>query len=661
MEATRQLTSSNMINSYLFLSKPISDPAPPEAPSEMFKTRLGVEFDLADDLILQDRIPIYSPSPHQQDLRNCFDVLNAKFTQHLSRDTQLLVIVDEVDLSRLNPLRNRGWESLVAMLIQAFPEVRWIFGKIKGCPSNDKTNALREQWMGNTPSQTVPQQIISEITDLRKHWEAIRDAHAINLLFEPMGSPLFDGSGLRHWIRTIILLDSYDNRKREVAPYLPKRRDLAVVLDEERDFRDLHALMVYGRGLRVKSIESWSEARHSLGADAMNAANARTYEHLLTVEDIFLNYPDQTVSEMSDLDKRVNNQNLPLLAKFQHRRFVTVGHDQSSQLVNLKKHLRDKRLKHFGPYRLRQSNQLALKPAAGIYSLWKSMGLHRHLRDALEEFESQSSQFSGGIDNNNHSSPGRLLEIAECLIVRAKKHREEINSVSDAVYCAMLAIQAYELLGGLTPVSSHEALTLRHEFEVTAECQFSGVQHHLDVRSRMIDIQRQVQSISRYFGSTKRKRKIAALNAELAIVGRLVDVLRKYDQFDEERILLTRLRQIHRKLFFADLPLVVRPVEILPAYAERLLASFPLFVVAIFSWIALIGFVYSTAFDIDYGEGLAAAFFTFVGIGSSGGESVWKPGDGLTPGFCMVSFAVLLGFVHLGIFISYLNTLINRK
>jgi hypothetical protein len=655
-----------MICNYIFLRKPVGDSTTPEypygvAPNTLFRSRLGIPFPAADDLILQDRIPIYSSSPHYQDLRNCFDVLAAKIAQHLSRDRQLVVIVDEVDLRRLNPLRNRGWESLIAMLVQAFPELRWIFGRIKGCPSENEIDALRKQWQTNPHTNSVPQQIDSEIEDLRKHWEAIRDAHAINLLFEPMGSCLFDGSGLRHWIRTIILLDSYDNRKREAAPYLPKRKDLAVVLDEERDFRDLHALMAYGRGLRVKSIESWSEARHSLGVDERDAADERTYDHVLTVEDIFLNYPDQTVSGMSDLDERVKDQCLPLLSKFQHRRFVTVGHDQSVNLCVLDKHLQDQRLKYFGRHRLKRSQQLALKPAAGIYSLWKSMGLHRHLSETLEEFEYQSSPFPLGSDDNNHSSPGRLLEIAECLIARAKKHRAEINSVSDAVYCAMLAIQAYELLGGLTPVLSHEALTLRHEFEVTAECQFSGVQHHLDVRSRMIDIQRQVQSISRYFGSTKRKRKIAALNAELAIVGRLVDVLRKYDQFDEERILLTRLRQIHRKLFFADLPLVVKPVEILPAYAERLLASFPLFVVAIFSWIALIGFAYSTAFDIDYGEGLAAAFFTFVGIGSSGGESVWKPGDGLTPGFCMVSFSVLLGFVHLGIFISYLNTLINRK
>jgi hypothetical protein len=655
-----------MINTYLFLSKPNGDSAPAEcadgvAPSELFSRRLGVELKLADDLILQDRIPIYSCLPYQQDLRNCFDVLAAKFTQHLSRDRQLVIIVDEVDLRRLNPLRNRGWESLVAMLIQAFPEVRWIFGKIKGCPSENETDALREQWQTNPHTNSVPQEIELAIADLRTHWEAIRDAHAFSLLFEPMGSPLFDGSGLRHWIRTIILLDSYDNRKREAAPYLPKRKDLAVVLDEERDFRDLHALMAYGRGLRVKSIESWSEARHSLGVDERDAADERTYDHVLTVEDIFLNYPDQTVSGMSNLDERVKDQNLPLLAKFQHRRFVTVGHNQSGTISNLEIHLRNQRLKHLGRYRLRLPQQLALKPAAGIYSLWKSMGLHRHLRDALEEFEYQSSQFPLGSDDNNHSSPGRLLEIAECLIARAKKHRAGINSVSDAVYCAMLAIQAYELLGGLTPVLSHEALTLRHEFEVTAECQFSGVQHHLDVRSRMIDIQQEVQYISRYFGSTKRKRKIAALNAELAIVGRLVDVLRKYDQFDEERILLTRLRQIHRKLFFADRPLVVKPLEILPAYAERLLTSFPLFVVAIFAWIAVIGFAHSKLFGIDHGEGLAAAFFTFIGIGSSGGESVWKPGDGVTPGFCMVSFTVLLGFVHLGIFISYLNTIINRK
>ena len=672
-----------MLKSYVCLIKSEGDSATPEssegvAPSELFRSRLGIQFELADGLIQQHRIPIYSSLPHQQDLRNCFDVLAARITQHLSRDKQLVVIVDEVDLRRLNPLRNRGWESLIAMLIQAFPEVRWVFGKIKGCPSKTEIEELRQRWMEAAVGKKLPADIEELLCEpqvnsamprvnplvpscnLRKFWGEIRDSHSVRLLFESLGSPLFDDSGLRYWIRTIIRLDSLDDRRRRIALYLRKRKDLAVVLDEERDFRNLHGLMAYGRGLRVNAVDSWSGAKRFLASSQRDDEGSRTYDHVLTIEDVFLNYPDQTVTGMSDLGERDNKQHLPLLARFRHRRFVTVGHDQSGKQRRLEQQLRDQRLKHYGKYRLRLSHQLILKPAAGIYSLWNSMGLHRHLQEELREFNSKDYQSSRDTDDN-HSSPGRLLEIAECLLSRAKRQRGDINSVSDAVLCAVLAIQAYELLGGLTPVLSLEALTLRHEFEVIAECQFTGVQHHLDVRSRLKHIQEQVKSISRYFGNTKKKERIAALNAELAIVGRLVDVLRKFDQFDEERFLLRRLRQIHRKLFFAKAPSIVKPLEVFPAYAERLVASFPLFVLAIFAWITAIGFAHSKLFPIDFGEGIAAAFMTFFGTGPSGGEQVWKSGDGWTLGFSLMSLTVLLGFVHLGLFVSYVYTIINRK
>jgi hypothetical protein len=635
--------------------------APSElAPQDLFEKLLGVEFPLADELILQKKIPIHTPAPHQQDLRDCFNVLAAAITEHLCRDKQLVAIVDAVDLCRLNPLRNRGWESLVAMLIQAFPEVRWIFGKVLGCPSDEEIKKLSEDWRQTLGAPEFQESVAHEIAQLRTHWGEVRDNHEVSLLFEPLGSPLFDDGGLRHWIRTVIRVGAVDDPQRREAAYLRKRRDLAVVLDEERDFRDFHALMAYGRGLRVNAIETWSEAKRSLDSSQLTVAAKKTYQHLLTIEDVYLNYPDQTVTGMSNLDDRVENENLPLLAEFKHRRFVTVGHDRSRKRSELDCQLRILRLKHSGRHRLRRTQQMILKPAAGIYNLWYAMGLDRHLREELEDFQPKRRRSLHDTEDD-HSSPGRLLRIAECLIARAKRHRGEIHSVSDAVNCAMLAIQAYELLGGLTPVLSLEALTLRHELEVIAECQFAGVQHHLDIKSRMADIRQQVESISRYCGSTKSKRKLAAFNAELAIVGRLVDVFRKYDQFDEERILLTRIRAIHRKLKFLSNPAAFKPLEIFPAYAERLLASFPLFLFAIFAWIVVVGVAHWHFIGINLDEGIAAAFMTFLGTGSSGGESVWKPGDGMTLGFGLVSFTILLGFVHLGIFISHLYSIINRK
>ena len=53
------------------------------------------------------------------------------------------------------------------------------------------------------------------------------------------------------------------------------------------------------------------------------------------------------------------------------------------------------------------------------------------------------------------------------------------------MYGALLALEAQELLANRTPTTALEALAVRHELEVTAECMFYGVEYNFDVRRRL--------------------------------------------------------------------------------------------------------------------------------------------------------------------------------
>ena len=161
--------------------------------------------------------------------------------------------------------------------------------------------------------------------------------------------------------------------------------------------------------------------------------------------------------------------------------------------------------------------------------------------------------------------------VAENLILRAESSAGSVETVAEAAQGAVLAVDAEELTGGRTPTTAVEALTLKHRFEVMAECQFCGVAYHIWMKPRLDEIAEETTAICKWFHAGQRKN--AALNAEMHIVNQLVGILREFNRFDEEQICLNRIRRLHNTLWMRQKPsrLIFWPVL---RYLELLLSSF---------------------------------------------------------------------------------------
>jgi len=514
-------------------------------------------WDEAGDGAIEEWLSLpYGPRAGEQ-----FDRAAAFIFKSLNGGRILTVLVDQLNPLLMNPLRANGWPTLVAMLVLAFPEVRWHALVLTGRP--------REGFSGEAAQEL-------------ERWQSFQAQHGITALFDPRGTPLFDGYGLRQHVLDCMFHDEDQERRNHRSTYrirgsVPGREALATVLDEEEGYRWLLAYMAYRHGFRVCAIAFWQEAVQLLGPEGHLARTNRkplqpqsqAASFLLSLEDWFLSYPDQIVPSMSDLRRRSTLLPALTLQGPPLRRFLTVGHQhQPSVKVDYREsilaEIRNRELAATG-YPLQRDQQLSFKPASGLYTLWKELGLDRDWNSSGrhswdEAIRKKHSGLAPGffwppevIDGeyghdveDGHSSPGRLLHIAEHLLDRANASIKEVNTATEALRGAVLATQALELLGGKTPTVSVEALLLKHAFEVTAECQFPGVEYHLNLKERLTDIRKNLASMSVWLHQQRRMDFV--LNAEAQILSRLTAILEEYGEYEEAELCHQELRDLHRKI-----------------------------------------------------------------------------------------------------------------
>jgi hypothetical protein len=480
--------------------------------------------------------------------------------------------------------------------------------------------------------------------------------------------PLTDGCGLREMIRQQTAFKKPGGQTQECFPL---RSHCFVSLDEEQDYAFFNAYTAYRFGYRAMAPLCWEEAERQLNTAGKVQA---------VFEDVFLQYPDQPenlVPPMSYLKAR--DQKLPALKTVTARLLVTSGgRDRLSSRGGARE---TENLHHVQELRAAGCHvKLVGKPLAGMFRLWSAASMSHWLQGERLAWQIQhgscfvtpgcyGAERAPGFERapdetddepGNHSAPGRLLMVARQLLQRGEALLAAgVESVEEAVRGAVLATDAYELLGNRTPTTALEALAVKHQFEVLAECQFIGVQHNIEVKQRVKELRHEIKLTCRRFARSERR--AAALDAEVAILGKLVSIFQDHNQFDEEMQCLYRQRQAMAKLTQARHGPLGWGLGWMWRYLNWLVLSPLRFLIGIAGWLALGCLLFSLATQLpwDWTPGaLDHSMNAFFAGNGPDGDFGWAESPLST---WTVRLLTVLGLFHFGVFISYIYTLISRK
>jgi hypothetical protein len=590
---------------------------------------------LADERVLCSDNPESRPGRFVEGFRR----LASDLANKLSQGNQIpVVLVDRIQTDDMSAVGSaNGWNRLVTLLILAFPEVRWVFGVSSGV---------------SKPSG----------------WEG---RHGLASLFGPLFDPLFDGLGLRAHIRELTAKTSHQTssgKPQQVAPLIPQRSTWAVALDDEPVYAYLHGYIAYRYGFRAFPVHTQALGDHLLKASGVECP-WRLDRPELTLEDFYLGFPDKTPDQsLSSLKAR--NDYWKRLKDAEQRNFISSGHGRGDGGYVGRENraiLSELRLQGRG-------GRQAAKPIPGIFALWQELKLDRSLRNRDDQGKLYRGTAPGffwppderrldhdaNVEAMGHSAPGLLLLVAECLVSRAEALLESAHTVKDAVRGAVLATDALELLGPMTPTTARDALELKHRFEALAECQFGGVQYNLQLDDRFAEIQRDMRMLGRWYGPAARQ--AALTSGELTIVSRLMTIYDQHEEIDEAEVCRQRIRTLHRKVWFRQNrgnPMTWF-VWLIRAYIEYLLGSLTRFTIAAVLWVAgltggfkLLKHQVAKRDSVENLQTLGQAISSFFGTEPlSSSDPLW---------IALTIVATVSGFLHLGIFISQTYANLARK
>jgi hypothetical protein len=535
---------------------------------------------------------------------------------------EVVVLVDTIRPDSLSAIyEGCSWDNLLAMLILSFPEIQWVFGFVR----NDRK---------------------------------LPDKHKLASLWTTCHrDPLLDPTGLRECVRSQTnqaLGRSGDDLK------LAHREKQAAAIDEERDYAYLNGYTAYRFGCRADVVTTWT-LMQQLFSSKGGGEKEQPHDYWLLLEDMSLNFADKPGHiHLLRLDKYEKNKQL------QGRAFWCLKLDSPSSLENSAYRILvttgqardDSILKTNVKYLNRKKNgkgKPVFKPAKGMLGLWKDADL-----PVAPGFAWPPSPTQIKTENGGHGSPGKLMLVAGTLIRRSRGLLDRTSSVGAAIRGAVLAIDALELTGGRTPTFAVDALTLKHHFEVMAECRFAGVAHQIETTLRWKDIEAETENISRWF--QKKEMKKAKLNARMYVLNDLLRVFRENNKFAEEQYCMIRVRRLHNNLWmtqrwgrFVFLPFL--------RYFELLMTSVLWFVTCVSIWVLIFGWLFKQSGHYPtYWHGLSDAISSIFSISAPFTHHL-SPNAPPIPGFyaVLVCGAILVGVTHLGVFVSHLYTIVSRK
>lgn len=595
----------------------------------------------------------------------------------------IIEIYDErlLDLSSLNPVHIRQfWAAVAAMLILAFPEIHWIF---------ITPYALKKE-----PGHSEENERFDKVHRLRVSDKKL-NLREILKIYDGNYSPLFDPLGFRYSIRESIV--QTDSEKNEFD-YLPRRKEVVVAIDEEEDYIHFVSYIAYRFGYCVAQVNSYFILK-MLGE--LSPGNFDVF-----FEDVFLNFPDRPleIETLSQLKKR--HEDFPILQiNGKKRVLVTSDHQPpkakaaenktNEEPATFSKTAEEIEAESEANYvNIDLKPQKVRKPFSGIFKFWAEAGMNGFAPEYGKTSEKMKKPGNPNESVRGHSAPGRLLIIANCLIKRATHWANTADTVKKATLGATLALEALDYLGNRTPTVSLQALSLKHKSEVIAESMFYGVGYSISQEARFSEIKEKIKSIGEWFAAESD----AVLNAEIKIINDMALIFQQQGLFDEESECMEKIRSLYLKLFKSrNQKKRTEPEKIISIntllnrikseigfyidtllnrieygirfYIDTLLKSIWNFLFAVSLWVWSFAIIF-TVVNVFMAKEKPASLFDCLAHGLYDACIAFfsmQPAHDMAEVeseeiILVVSiFCIVISYIHLGIFISYIYSLIIRK
>lgn len=292
--------------------------------------------------------------------------------------------------------------------------------------------------------------------------------------------------------------DKQDNSSQTgLREILLERLDcMGVAIDEEREFAMLNAYAAWKHGRRAWIVTTYDGFHnHPLwAANCNNIAieeNYRCNRDVVVLRDIDLRFPDIPTDKE---DIRANLRDITskdiwdvklapkwnVSAVSSHPNVLT--EEKFSSLA-----AKDEKAMLVGQFKM--ANGEGKKDVYWYKGLSKPIATLYQLKSLLRKDRSTLSLLGTARDRNGggrHGAPYLNLSMAESLLISSGRCKDQSSS---HLIGALLAMEAYELLLGMSKTTALEALLALHKHEAAAEVKFPGVSHSLEIKDRIEDVE----------------------------------------------------------------------------------------------------------------------------------------------------------------------------
>ena len=412
------------------------------------------------------------------------DHLSTKTPARLRETMVLLDICGESD--PWSPGTQERGMGIAAEMVLSYPEVYFLFLAFKQATIENNEDRVVKLHV------ETPWQLNRILEHVRNHAAGFRT--------------IFDATTLRSHIKEIILT------KATRSTYLPlcnkRSAQKAAIAEEEPDFLYLNGYAAYKYGFSVRLLGSHHELERSKDVK---------FDLLLT--DIDLAYEDAPeLRSEGKIGQLLCEHLFKLKEESLPDNIVIVSSYLTDELeAQIKELIKDKVLadirKPYGGFsdlfgttelaKYAKANVVQMKYPPPIDSHWEKfcrllieMELpHRGAKGSESSPEMNASvgkQDRTGDSTNwsRHSAPYAFLSVAQRLISRASRiESDERGQTIGAVHAAILAIEAKELLGGLSRTTCLTALAVQHRAEAAAELTCYGTTASSSATARLNEIE----------------------------------------------------------------------------------------------------------------------------------------------------------------------------